>query len=512
MVKPSAAAPRKRLSAPVWPAAETAIVALAWTLAAAMTVRLGFAAAGGTFATDECFHASVAAMLVRERTWPVELPQFYSGFFYYYPPLFHVLGALWLAAFGWTGLHLLPTAIYGGLLAVLGLAGRRLAPAGALAAAALIVVSHPTFLIYGARLYAEGLSALLTLAGALALVAWWRSPGRGRAVALGALTGLAILAKLTALSSLLLIAGAYLAAARSRTKRPTGQLVLALAIAAAMGAVVLVRNRVCFGSFLYPAGAPDLDRDLYALNVARFSTPPAAFYAAMPQVLGLSLGAIVLAAAGASAWRRCFGLWEGLLGFAIVSLLVAPLAPFVQARHLLPFMVLAALAGSAVLFEHLQTRPGARALVLAACLIPALVAQADFQSPRTPVDLPERLKTAFRQFKPLVKPDDLVLSLWTYDTAYYLGARATWPNPWGEHPERRPIAMFHETDARRFVSELRALGIGYVMMPLAVRPQEFNSANYPSSFVNCIDAAIRSGALAPVWSSGEMLLIHVPPR
>ncbi len=490
--------------------AETALAALAWALAALMTVRLGFAAAGGTFATDECFHASVSEMLSRARTWPVELPQFYSGFFYYYPPLFHVLGALWLAIFGWTGLHLLPTAIYAGLLAVLGLAGRRLAPPAARTATALVFASHPTFLIYGARLYAEGLSALLTLAGTLALVAWWRAPSRARAVTLGLLTGLAILAKLTALSSLILIAGALVVAARPGSPRPARQLFVAFAIAVALGSIVLVRSRICYGSFLYPAGAPDMDRDLLALNVARFSTPPAAFYAALPRVIGLPLGAIVAAAAVGSALRRRFGIWEATLGFAIVSLLVAPLVPFVQTRHLLPFFAMAALSGSAVLFGHLEGRPTVRTALVMALLVPALAAEANFQNPRTPVDLPERLKTAFREFKPLVHPGDRVLSLWTYDTAYYMGVRATWPNPWGQRPEQRPIAMFHETDPNRFVAELRERGIRFVLMPLSVPDQPFNSANYPSSFVRCTDAAIRSGALAPVWSSGEMLLVHVP--
>jgi len=492
-------------------APESFLAAIAWVLAAIMTVRLGLAAAAGTFATDECFHASVSAMLMRERTWPVELPQFYSGFFYYYPPLFHALGAMWLACFGPAALHLLPTAIYGGLFAVLALAGRRLVPVGALAATALIFASHPTFLIYGAKLYAEGLSALLALAATLALVAWWRAPSRGRAIALGVLTGLGLLTKLTALLPLALLAGATIVAARPGSARPARQLMLALGIAVALGAVVPIHNQICYGSALYPSGAPDLDRSLYALNLAKFSTPPAGFYAAMPNALGPALGGLVLAALAAFAWRRRFGVWEATLGFALLSLLIAPQIPFLQSRHLLPFFAVAALAAGAMIFERLEGRPSLRDLLLIAFLIPAVMAQVQFQNPRSSSDLPEHLKSAFRQFKPMVKPDDLVLSLWTYDTAYYTGARATWPNPWGQRPERRPLAMFAETDPKRFVAELRERGITHVLMPATIPDQPFNSANYPMSFVRCVNEAVRSDGLGPVWTTGQMLLIQVPP-
>jgi hypothetical protein len=162
-----------------------------------------------------------------------------------------------------------------------------------------------------------------------------------------------------------------------------------------------------------------------------------------------------------------------------------------------------------MVFERLGERPVLRAAALAVLLVPGLLAHTLYENPRDESDLPDYLVNTFRDIRPLLHRDDLVLSLWTYDTAFYTGARATWPNMWGQR--RHPIAMFHETDPRKFVAELREQGIGYVLMSAEVAPREFNSANYPPSFVNCVNESLRSGALVTVWMSHEAMLIRVPP-
>jgi hypothetical protein len=467
-------------------------------------------AASGVFASDECFHVTAATTILRMHALPAEFPQFYSGFFYYYPPLFHVLGALCLAWFGFGGLHLLPTVIYGATLATLALAGRKVAPAGAVAAAGLLFASHPIFLLYGTKLYAEGLSALLAVAATVAVVEWWRTPSRGRALLAGLLCGLGVLTKLTVLTPLVLLLGVAVAAARPGSSRPARQLAWGVVLALGLALAVPIHNQIFYRSALYPIGAWDLDRALYALNHARFSSPVGVFYLALPRAIGPWLGLAMIAAVAMLAWRRSAGIWEAAFGLAIASMLLAPLVPFVQSRHLLPFLAVAALASMAMIFERLRWNPTLRDLALLVFLVPAAIAHADFRSPRATTDLPEHLKQAFRQFKPLLHENDLVLSLWTYDTAYYTGARATWPNPWGQRPERRPIAMFAETDARRFVAELRERGIGFVLMPSEIADQPFNSANYPMSFVHCVNEAVSAGAMGPVWTTGKILLIKVP--
>ena len=44
--------------------------------------------------------SAVAEWIQGQRAVPVELPEFYSGLFYYYQPLFHFVGAAWVASFG----------------------------------------------------------------------------------------------------------------------------------------------------------------------------------------------------------------------------------------------------------------------------------------------------------------------------------------------------------------------------------------------------------------------------
>ena len=50
--------------------------------------------------TDECFHATMSQWLAAHHALPAVVPGLYSGFAYYYPPLYHVLGAVAVAAFG----------------------------------------------------------------------------------------------------------------------------------------------------------------------------------------------------------------------------------------------------------------------------------------------------------------------------------------------------------------------------------------------------------------------------
>jgi hypothetical protein len=163
-----------------------------------------------------------------------------------------------------------------------------------------------------------------------------------------------------------------------------------------------------------------------------------------------------------------------------------------------------------MVFEWLGSRAAWRAAALVVLLVPAALAHADLRDPRAASDAPEWMLTSFATLRPRLKPTDLVLSLWTYDTAWYTGARATWPNPWGQHPDRRPIAMFRETDPALFVADLHAVGIDWVLMPSQVQNKEFNSANYPPSFARCVNQAVIAKQIGPAWNVGPLYLIKVP--
>src|SRR5438477_8505733 len=69
-------------------------------IAALWLFLLARQAAGARLQSDECFHAVVSQWIATHHTLPETLPQFYSGFAYYYPPLFHVLGGVIVAIGG----------------------------------------------------------------------------------------------------------------------------------------------------------------------------------------------------------------------------------------------------------------------------------------------------------------------------------------------------------------------------------------------------------------------------
>ena len=330
-----------------------------------------------------------------------------------------------------------------------------------------------------------------------------QSPRLRTAVALGVVGGCAMLTKFSAwiLPGAMLV-GAIIAQ-RDRRGGVARGLGLAAAIATAMTVPHLVRDQVLYGSAVYPAFAPDLDRALYALNHARFSTPLPAFYAGIPNAFGVLILAMAAAAIVAMFLRRSFG-WKGaFLAFALLGTLVVPLAPYASERHLNPYIALVALASAAIVGEALERRRLVRAGVSVALLLAVAVRLPSLEGQRRLFDLPGTYLEAFRAIRPHVPEDGLVLSLWTYDTAWYSGRRATWPNPWGQRTH--PVEMFYESDPDRFVTQLRRHGITHILVPIYHADEPFNSANYPPSFFQC------AGRLPVAWRSQFFALLKVPP-
>ena len=73
---------------------------LVLVLAALYLLRLVPQAAHARLYMDEPFHAHVAEWIAHHGALPRELPEFYSGLPYFYPPLLHLIAAGWVALLG----------------------------------------------------------------------------------------------------------------------------------------------------------------------------------------------------------------------------------------------------------------------------------------------------------------------------------------------------------------------------------------------------------------------------
>jgi len=481
--------------------AATAGVALAWLL------RLGLQAAGGTFATDECFHAYAAESILARHALPARLPEFYSGLASYYPPVLHVAGALWAAVLGLPALHLLPIAFAG--LTLLLLVGARVAnvPPAAGRWAALLCILNVSLAIDAVRFYAEAPSTLLTLAAVLLMIRMDRGGGSGLAIATGVVVGLATNAKITGwLLVPLLLAIALADVARGRRGHAVRPLVAA-GVAVAIGLPWLIRNQVLFGSALYPAFVPGIDRALLALNQQHFSTPLPRFLLGLLPYLGIPLLVMLAAAVVFAVRARRFAMSETLLVFAVLGMLIVALLPMAAARHLDLFVPVMALAAGWIVSDALGKRAGARLVIEAALLVLAMVAVARMPDRRASVDEPEYLQRAFAEITPRVPEGATILSLWTYDTFYYTRRPATWPNPWGA---ARLTPIFEERDPDHFLAGLREARIDFMLVPRRIQPVAFNTANYPESFMNCVKELIGRRTMPVVWASDELMLLKVP--
>lgn len=495
--------PDPRSPAPRLAGAERWGWALAVALALAWLAWVTRACVRGHFSSDECFHASAVQWIAAHHALPVELPQYYSGFQFYYQPLFHLVGALWLGAFGPSGLPWLPGVLAAGTLAIL-FSGWASGSRRSGAWAALAMLTLASFGQFSARFYTEG---LVTLLFAAITGAWWRhaqAPGGARAWLLGALAGAATIAKFTGIAwPGLLLAELAWALARGRRDRARGA-ATALAIALAIALPYWLRNARLYGAPLYPAGAA-LDPALLALNRAAFSDPPLVLLRRVALDAG---GALVPLLALGIAAARGDGRRDPrlVLALAALAMLLAGIAgPFAAPRHLDAFLVVlfASLAGAGE--RVLGARPRLRLAVLGAFALAVAIVLAARPDERRDGEPEPELWPAFAAIRANVPAGERVLSLWTYETAWYGGRPATWPVPWGQRA--RPVRLFLARDASTMLAAMDEERIGWLLVPTEADPGPWNSANYPAGFMARADTLLSRGALREAWSSDDLRLL-----
>jgi len=482
---------------------------LAALLATAFLVRIGSQASGAMFYTDECFHAHAAQWIAAHHRLPGVLPELYSGFYYYYPPLLHILGAMWIGLLGARALPLLNVACAALLLALIWI-GIPPRPAGrARLWAVLLCLSSSALGIHSVRFYVEALLALLTLCATLLLLRFWRTNHMRDAALLGGAAGLALLTKQTALLMLpALVALAAFSAARREGRRAAG-FMTAIGVALLVDLPILLRNLRLFGDPIYPLLGRDMDKALYTMNVRHFAIPIATFYRqsladAGPLIAAAGVVALVLAVA-----RRRATLETALLAGIALASAAAARVPLADPRHLYPLLpplaLLAAAAVSAGVGARRRTAHAVGIVLLAGAAF-AIVRMPDY---RAGLDVPLVLADAYTAIRREVPEDGTVLSLWTYDTFYYSRRNATWPIPWGQRVHY--TGLFHEKDPARFLAALETAGIGYLLVPRWKPGEEWDGVNYPRSFIDCVDSLGHGGRLRKLWESDMLLLVARAP-
>jgi hypothetical protein len=461
--------------------------------------------APAVFSSDECFHAYLSEWIAEHGRLPRELPEFYTGLPYFYPPLFHVLGAVAFRVAGVGSLRYLNLALSGllvaGILAIpvpgLSRSARR--------CAVLLCLGSQALAFYAVTFYAETLATLMAVLVVLLLLRARARPGVRDAILLGLATGVAILSKQSApVLAVLLAALAAIDFARGRRPLATTMLI-ALGVALAVGLPFFVRNAVLFGGPIYPP-ITDLDQvRLFAMNTRMFSLPPPVFYQRALIVIGPIVPWLTGGALAWRLWRGRFDVVAGLLAGCVLFTLLAPVLPLFQPRHLNPVTAMLIVLASLVLAEALARRAwllvGAQVLLIGWCGL----AVSRMTGPRAWSDVPAAGREAYRAVAELVPPGATVLSRSTYETFYYGRRSATWPIPWGRTAGQ--LALFTERDPGRFLATLDRLGIGYLLVPRRTSDRRFTGANFPESFVDCVATLVDQGFLKVLWGSADQVLV-----
>ena len=280
---------------------------------------------------------------------------------------------------------------------------------------------------------------------------------------------------------------------------------IALVTGLCVASPFFVRNALLFGSPFYPPTTDPAQAALDVMNTRLFSLPASMFYRNALITMGPIIPWLGLAALAWNLARRRFNLVTGLLAGCLAFTLLAPLVPRFQPRHLNPVTAMVAVLGCIVALDTLERRRGLAIaaqgglLVWAAFFVTGLTGlHAGYDA--TPAD-----REAYRAVAAHVPTGGTVLSRLTYDTAYYAGRNATWPIPWGGTAGQ--VELFTERDPDRFLATLDRLRIAYLLMPRRTREREFNGANYPESFVDCVATLVDRGRLAVVWGSADQVLV-----
>lgn len=462
--------------------------------------------------SDECFHAWVARWIASHVALPRVIPELYSGMPYFYPPLFHVVGAVAVAVAGTGSLPYLNLVLIALLFALLFFAPLPGVSAVARRWTVAALISIPSLGLHSVRLYAEVLATLLAVAAILLLLALRARPRIGLAIALGVVTGLALLAKqpMVLLPALLAMLAAVFAVRGER--RLAGLLVLAAALGVAIAAPFFARNALLFGSPFYPPVTTEAQRALDAMNTKLFSPSPAEFLRGAYRHAGPILPWLVAIPGAWAAARGPRDLRLGLLGLIAGFAAVAPWIARFEARHLNPFFAVAVLLALSLLSDLVRNRRVVQIAVAAALIAAAGVMVVSPRDYRGFLNRPEPIREAVAAVRQHVPPGQRVLSLWTYETLYHGERPATWPIPWS--PSADLLPLFTTGDRGVFLATLDRNQIGWLLVPRTTPPDRFDGANYPASFVRIFMELVEAGELEVVSmteNSGIVRRRSAPP-
>lgn len=474
-------------------------------LALLYLVTLWRQASAASFASDECFHAWVSEWIAAHGRLPRTLPEFYSGLPYFYPPLLHLIGAVTVKLAGVGALKTLNVLLTAGLFATL-----YLLPVPGLSRAArrcsvLLCLASPALSLYAVRFYAETLATLLAVLVVMLLLRARALPGPKSGLLLGVAVAAALLAKQpAAVFPVLLLGLAALDRARGR-RAVAATMAIALVTGLLLALPFFVRNAALFGSPFYPPITTNAQAALDAMNTRLFSLPPPAFYRNAWFVIGPIVPWIAAAALAWNLTRGRFDLTTGLLAACVAFVLVAPLVPRFQPRHLNPLTAMSALLGCLVLADALGGRRRIGYALQAVLILWAAAFTTRMTGLRSGLDASPADREAYQAIAAHVPPGGTVLSRSTYDTFYYARRNATWPVPWGGSADQ--IELFSERDPDRFLAALHRLGIDHLLVPRRSAVQRFNGANHTQSLVDCVATLVARGQLEVLWGSADLALV-----
>lgn len=466
---------------------------------------IGFARTAVLF-VDECWHALVIRMIAEAHGLVTTTTAMMAGRFHVdYPPLFHVLGAVWSVWLGTSSLMYLNLAV---ALALLGLIligpGTLLAPMQR-ASLALGLLATPLFAMYSVRFYVEMLTA------AVFFCSWWwfanalRNGRRRDAMLSGIATGLFVWTKQTGLLVLGLYAVflAWTIVRGDRRRRTMAAWVVGIAsiFAAAYLGVSLARggNPLLFA---VPTNHPEVWEAAMGAGVrvphGVFLHTLWATWGVLPFVLMLLPIAVLVTN------RRSEYPYTPLLVLLGVLVAVFLIDRRLVERHTLFLLPLIVFLGVDAL-TRLGGRPGTWAgfVMILVAAVAQVVTMPNYRVNFNPSrDFVEMARTIAQR----TPSDATIASVWWVELRYHTGRKVLWPLP---HLEDPPVELFSEQSADTWYERLRARGLDYLLVDDRYISEQPSVVGFSRPTLANLDTLVQDGRVQSVARAGPLRLFQV---
>jgi len=467
----------------------------------------------GRLVADETLYAYFSQWIAEHKALPRVLPEFYGGFTYGYPPLLHILGAVFYAIGGTGALYWVNFAILILFISAMFFLVRKYFNPDLAILTVLITLSSWYIFAYAGYFLTEMLSVLFFFGFFLFFSLSLRDEKVSFALLSGLSLGLMALSKQSGFLALAFCPLAIIILLIMRDFKKTRLVLFTFLVA-----LLICRNHIQIywnmitnviqAVFKFIPTASE-NPYLAAINTETIIVWDVARGTVIKKLLlrnGILISVGFFASLGYVIARikkidKSFILLNVLL---LVSFIGVMLAKPAEDRHFIFLVPLVAFLLASIILKLLKGKAMliAKYVVLIITFVSVLFAA----NPRKTYSMSPYLQEVMLKIKEITPKDSVILTNHTYEVLFYSERATTWPTP----NATSPTELFYQVGVDDFYQVLKKYDIDYIFLnKLTVRPGKFNSFHFPQNAVTYLSRLADTQKVKFVYNDQYFTLIKV---